>query len=433
MPRARELEGRRRRGEIEYTDMARILNAEFFGGEERITAESVRCRLRRERFANGESGGSTDVVYKEREPDDYQRLLSENARLSKRLQNREADAKNVVRACLARVDRMKFYPLKGKQLPLRVDARQEQEFHGMLSDIHYGEEVLTKETMGIGAYNKEICLRRMNKWQEKIVKFQEQDRLYHGLNELVLFVVGDIAAGNFYPKQPWELDMNEIEQIFFAIEDLGSRLRELRTHFTHISVYWVPGNHRWNSKKDQAHWTWLPDFLIGRSLQMLLRNIEGIEFYISNSPKMVVQRGKKLFCLGHGQDARSFVGIPYYGIDRVYRRLANLTKVLIDYYLIGHFHEAANLSGGAIFINGCVPGGSQLSINRMNVTSLPSQKIWMFHPREGVNRESNLWLDKAPELEADERGILTPYNDFGDQKELPVADCDTRGVDRPRR
>ena len=91
-------------------------------------------------------------------------------------------------------------------------------------------------------------------------------------------------------------------------------------------------------------------------------------------------------------------------------------NMLIDYELCAHHHQPANLAD-KILMNGTVVGGSDLSINKMGVTNLASQKIFYFHPRYGINRESNINLSDEVVLRPDDNGIFTHYTDRMDLPE----------------
>jgi hypothetical protein len=92
----------------------------------------------------------------------------------------------------------------------------------------------------------------------------------------------------------------------------------------------------------------------------------------------------------------------------MYNRLNSLFGIKIDVVLGGHHHQPANISDRVI-INGSLPGGSDLSINRMGITNEPSQKIFYFSGKNGINRETNLHLADKMEMKADERGVYTAY------------------------
>ena len=122
---------------------------------------------------------------------------------------------------------------------------------------------------------------------------------------------------------------------------------------------------------------------------------------------MIVKHGNFVFSYNHFDGVNGYNGIPYYGLNRMASRVGDMHRTYIDYHCGGHFHTPSNL-GGRIFVNGTLVGGSNLSINQMHLTSLPSQKMFYFHPEHGINRESDLHLDSPVKLSPDTNGIFTP-------------------------
>jgi len=346
----------------------------------------------------------------ERLKESNQRLILANANLTKKLLNKQAGIDTLVQAMLIQIDKMKFYPLSRNELSKPIKSKRNLTMEQLLSDIHWGEKVDSIETMGLGHYDAAEAERRMNKLRDKVIQFKREDEESHGLNHLVLYMVGDIVEGTgTFAKQIWNVDLNELEQIFSAADYLGSMIRYYRTIFQSVTVYCIPGNHRNNPKNDQSHWSWVPDYLVYETLKRSVSNLQNVDVFISSSPKMVVQRGSKIVVLGHGNDAIRYQGVPYYGIDRVFRRLPNLFGIIPDYFLIGHFHEASDLRGEVI-INGCVPGGSDLAITKLNITSRAEQKVWYFDDEHGINRMINVYLSDKVVLEKDEHNIYTPHD-----------------------
>jgi len=133
-----------------------------------------------------------------------------------------------------------------------------------------------------------------------------------------------------------------------------------------------------------------------------------IKVYVSESPLMLVQHGQFTFSYSHGDNVKSYMGIPFYGLDRMVKKITSMFNKYIHYFCVGHFHDPASLSDN-IFINGTMVGGSNLSINRMNTLSVPSQKMFYFDLEKGVNRETNLYLEDLTELTPDKNNIFTPY------------------------
>ncbi len=167
------------------------------------------------------------------------------------------------------------------------------------------------------------------------------------------------------------------------------------------------GNHGRPGAKGENHYLTNFDYLLYRMLQMSLRSQENVKVFVSESPEMLVRNGDFNFHLSHGEKVMSYSGTPYYGLDRKYRKLANLYNMIVNYQLIGHFHSPAQLSEH-ILINGSLVGGDDLSINRMSQSTVPSQKIFYMHPKHGINRVSDLYLDTMPILTPDLDGIYTP-------------------------
>ena len=153
-----------------------------------------------------------------------------------------------------------------------------------------------------------------------------------------------------------------------------------------------------------------------RLLKLLLRNQKNVNVYVAESPMMLVQHGKFTFCLQHGHNSgSSSYGIPFYGLDRMARKLPRLFNRVIDILLVGHIHTPASIDANYIVTNGSMVGGTELSINKMQVASPPSQKIFLFDNDHGIHRETNIHLEDRVSLNPDKNGILTKYYDPMDE------------------
>jgi len=70
--------------------------------------------------------------------------------------------------------------------------------------------------------------------------------------------------------------------------------------------------------------------------------------YISESPTMIVKHARKNFLLNHGDSVKGWSGVPFYGIERHFRRLHSLYNMIIDFELMAHFHNPSTLSNQVI-------------------------------------------------------------------------------------
>jgi len=244
---------------------------------------------------------------------------------------------------------------------------------------------------GLNRYDESVYKERSDRWLNRVVRFREQDKNSLGLNTLVIYYLGDIVTGeSIYRGQPFSITLNLVDQVFYALQVEGEKIHTLAEIFPEVYIYCVLGNHG-GLNKALHHKKTNFDYIFYRVLAMLFQNTKNVHVYVSESPSMLLERGNFRILLNHGDNARGWMGIPYYGVDRTFRRYANLYNMIIHYEMIAHHHTPAKL-GDHVFMNGSYLGGSDLSINRMTLASLPSQKIFYFHPRYGVNRESDLIL-----------------------------------------
>lgn len=337
----------------------------------------------------------------------HQALATQNQALLDRLDRAQHLNKIFVDNCLAAIAKMQPKPVP---IPKRVKTKENLTMHGMRSDAHVGEYLDKNWVQGLSHYDAETYKSRVERWTHKVCLFRDQDKASLGLNKLVLAFLGDQVTGeSIYKGQPFYLDLSLTDQLFLSVETEASALLTLASVFPEIEVFCVVGNHGRPGNKGQNHMRTNFDYIFYRSLKMALDRQENIHIYVSESPSMVVQHGDFNFMLTHGDAARGWMGIPFYGLERMRRRLPDLYNMMIHYTLAGHHHQPANIGDSKILLNGSLVGGSELSINKIGLSNLPAQKVFYFDPHHGINRETNLHLADPVILEPDEHGIYTAH------------------------
>lgn len=332
-------------------------------------------------------------------------LAEQNRFLLGRLEREKDKTEAFINLCLANIAKLKLQTVAP---PKKHKTKEDLQFHLVRSDAQVGEKIEPRSTGGMGEYNLEIYKQRHNRLIQKVMLFKEQDSNL-GLNKLIIEHLGDQVEGeSIYPGQPFYLDAHLVDQLFESVATEASGLLTLAKEFREIEVFCVSGNHGRIGKKGQHSTATNFDYLFYRMLQQVLKQQKNIKIYVSESPSMVVQFGKFNFLLNHGDATKSWGGIPFYGLERMYRRLPGLYGIMIHFMMVGHFHQPSEISE-AILVNGCFPGGSDLSINKMQLKSRPIQKIFYFHDELGINRKSDIYLADIEEVEADVNGIYTPY------------------------
>lgn len=333
-------------------------------------------------------------------------LAIQNKKLLNQLEKQRNINQVIIENCLASISKCSF---KAEKIPPFEKAKNPQEFHAMKSDDHVGEKVESKWVQGVGEYNSELFIKRMKTYIHKIITFREQDKNSLGLNKLVVYMLGDHVTGELiYAGQAYQIDASLIDQFIMCLEIYTNMLLQLAKVFPEIELFCVSGNHGRHGKKGEGHPRSNFDYLLFRMLQKSLKEQKNIKIFASESPTMLLKNGNFNFAINHNEDVVRYMGIPYYGLDRKARRLDGLYRMIIDYKLGAHFHIPSNL-GDETIINGTMVGGSNLSINKMQMSCRPSQKIFYFDPEHGIHRESNLYLEEPIKLKPDKYGIYTAH------------------------
>lgn len=334
-------------------------------------------------------------------------LADQNKSLIKRIEKERNITQAFVNNCLAAIAKMN---IRSVPIPKRDKAVEKLEAHAMRSDAHVGEELDKKQVQGMGNYGFKIYKKRIDRWVDKMITFREQDKKSLGLNKLVIEHLGDQVTGeSIYKGQSFYLDLSLTDQLFYSVEVESEAILALAQVYPEVEIFMVPGNHGRPGLKGGNHYRTNFDYLFYRALKQALAPQKNVKIYISESPSMIVQHGNFTFFLTHGDAAKGWMGIPFYGLERMLRRLPGLYNMIIHYMLSGHFHQPAAIGDSKILLNGSIVGGDELSINRMGLANLPSQKLFYFDNIHGINRETDLHLADPMQLTADKDGIFTEW------------------------
>lgn len=345
---------------------------------------------------------------------EHKLLLDQNQRLQADL-TKERDKTGLLIAALeTAMQKYRISPVKVPKQERTYKTKEAQDFFALFSDSQIGEVVESEAVQGLSSYNFKIFQRRLNNWVHSILKFRHQDKKALGLNKLVLNFLGDNVEGEtIYRGQAFYIDINLFDQVFEGSVKVAEAIRTLASVFPQIECYGICGNHGRPGKKGEHHAKTNFDRFFYAFLSMALRDQTNVKFYTSDGPFMIVRHHRHRIAMIHGHEAQSWMGIPYYGLDRVQMRLKGMFGGLnINLLLCGDKHDPAILHE-AIIMNGSFVGGSNFSINTLLLNSVPSQRIFYLDPEWGAHRHTSMWLDEAPKIEEDENRILTPYTEFG--------------------
>jgi hypothetical protein len=325
--------------------------------------------------------------------------------------DQEVWTETVIRALSEQVPRLA--PTRAEPPPPPPGSLEEHAL--ILSDIQLGSRVDEEETGGLSAFSWEIFCERNARMEAAIRSIRDTQQKIP-VKRLNIFGLGDYGDGHeIFKGHPWELDMHVAQQVTEGPWEIAQTLVRLLDLFEEIHFFTVYGNHgRVGQKREAtpvlASW----DYIFVRFLELMTGpqpNAEGkprITFHYAQSWWSLVERMGLRFLLIHGDDVRSWMNLPYYGLERARTRWANLIQqhlppesgpVTFDVMLCGHHHTPAYIetASGPILLNGCWPGGSKFSEKVLQAASPPAQWYFGIHPH-GISGLWNLALSAPSEF-----------------------------------
>jgi hypothetical protein len=260
-----------------------------------------------------------------------------------------------------------------------------------LSDEHADSIILPHQVGGLERFDFRIACRRAEEYVDTLLKFTKNTLANYDFPELIILANGDHVSGDIHGATDHSAYRNSFKNAF-AVGQLHSlMLRDLAPHFEKIKILYLPGNHgRRTQKKDYhgAHDNW--DYLVAQTALMTCSNMENVEFLIPDSFSACLDIEGYGFYVSHGDDVRSWNGIPWYGIERKTRRLMALSTVQnrqANYFCFAHFHSPATQDavGGEVIINGSWTATSPYAYESLSVANEPSQWIFGVHKDRGIS------------------------------------------------
>ena len=374
------------------------------------TPKSVYRKIDAIRIEDIKSGHLADIEM----PAEVLKVLRENKRLRREVADKSDYDAIALHAFQTIYDKLepisppkRYYSPKGKGKSKKQACHIGLEF----SDLQLGMCVNTRDTTDLGGYNFEIFVQRLERLKKTIITVAEEQRLVRPIKNLIIFGLGDFVEGeNIFPAQALFLDMNASDQFIRGAQEIGKFIRDLACYFENVVMYGVWGNHGRLGRKGHNHPRSNLDYLLLRVLQLHTKDIKNVQIFVSEGPLMAVKIFNQVHLLRHGDDTGSWMGIPFYGMERDTLKHSNLIRMPIDHAHVGHHHRRASweVSVMSIHMNGSFCGPTPFGVNQMKMADRPCQNLFMVHPDHGLNWRIPIWLEKAKQLTENEYGIFTP-------------------------
>ena len=261
-----------------------------------------------------------------------------------------------------------------------------------LSDGHHDQVVTLADSGGLEEYNFPISMARAERLIDVTLKWTQQTLApQFKFPSLTVLSYGDHTSGEIHGAANRSYFRNCFKNCH-AIGQLHALMfRDLAPYFEQVNIIYVPGNHgRRSMKKDYhgAHDNW--DYLIALTAMQYCRDLPNVNFAIPNSFSCKVDIGGVGFHIFHGDDVRSQLGIPWYGLEKRRHRLMALGNVQsgvpVRYYCCGHFHRPGTTTevNGEMLINGAWPATDAFAYNALGGYTEPSQLIHGVNEKYGI-------------------------------------------------
>ena len=266
----------------------------------------------------------------------------------------------------------------------------------LLGDLHFGEVVSAAETGGISSYDLDIASRRFNYTIDKAITIAKQKQKGYHYKKLNVFLLGDLISGLIHDELRESNEEGVVKQMLFAIEILSAGILRLCQEFREVNVCSVAGNHgrvkeeRYFKGKQDNNF----DYLISKMLEKLTRQQKNLTWNIPEAFWAIEEVAGQRYLLMHGDMVKSWAGIPWYGLDRLYKKWRTLESdygMGFNHLVIGHFHNpnVFTVVRGKMYVNGSLKGGDEFSIGAIGAACDPIQIMFGVNP--GRRGHTSLW------------------------------------------
>lgn len=265
-------------------------------------------------------------------------------------------------------------------------------------------------------YNTQVCEERIEKFAGKIKELVEIQRADHPVNELHVWILGDIVEGELiFPGQSFLVDGGLYRQVTIdGPRILKNFLVSMLEEFEHVHVVAVIGNHGRLTGKSKADYD--PESNADRMLYQIVQLIFEDEPRITfNIPDGRGERnfyaidniGKYSSLLIHGDQFNTINSVSLIK-SKVYGwKVGAIQKTVndedgfgiyehFDDVFMGHFHTPSKFTFNTVQlrVSGSPESTNTFAIERLGAVARPSQPLLFVHPDKGiVTAEYTCWLD----------------------------------------
>jgi len=256
----------------------------------------------------------------------------------------------------------------------------------VLSDTHFDEVVNPDEIQGRNAYNRDIGVKRLRKFFEKIVLLSNDYLTGLDYSGCVLFLGGDLFSGDIHTELTETNEDTMLGSVLFWADQLSSGIGMLADEFGNVHVPCVVGNHGRRTRKPRSKLRARDNFdwFLAKTLESHWAGDDRVTFNIPDSPDCFVTVHDSTYLLTHGDQARGGGGIG--GIWPPIMRLVARKRNNSDFtcMVLGHFHQLILAPSSGFIMNGSLKGYDEYASVENFPFEVPQQALWINVPDKGI-------------------------------------------------
>lgn len=274
-----------------------------------------------------------------------------------------------------------------------------------LTDTHFDEVIRPEEVLGLNAYNREIALRRLRLWVDKVVTLPREYVAKLRLEGLKVLATGDILSGDIHAELKQSNADHLLASCLFWIEQVIAALETLEREYDGaVDVDAVVGNHGRLTEKpvykgrpqtniEWLFWSVVRDRLRDRGSKVTVRVAESMDH---NVP--IYGRNH---LITHGDQFKGGTGISgaYAPLSLGQHRKGvrqNAAGQPMSLMVMGHFHQVIDLPG--LIVGGSMKGYDEYAFGLNLRPEEAAQMAWITTPERGKTFTLPIYLqDRAAE------------------------------------
>lgn len=317
----------------------------------------------------------------------------------------ERELRQTVEAQTAEIKELKalasFYD-SARREPIRIPEWQIKPTKGshaglvmaQSTDWHLGEVVKPEEIFDLNAFNREIALKRVKLWAEKVITLPREYVNGVRLDGLVVPATGDLFTGDIHDELKQTNNSPLLAEVLFWQEPVMAAILELEREYKNVAFHVVDGNHGRLSKKpifkgrvhDNVEW------LFWSVVRDRLRDLGSkVVINVSTSPDLNVAVYGRNHLLTHGEQFQGGTGIAgsfsplMLGSHRKGKR-QDIAGMPMETMVLGHLHQLINIPG--VIMGGCLKGYDEFAFGHNFPPAEAAQAMWITTPE----RAQTIWM-----------------------------------------